>query len=346
MERQMNHNTIVRNDVTYEERIRQQIKQYSETINIHDLPEIFHFWSHNYIRPGLEDVFGTAIIPELYGQAYLEVRKKSVKPGKILSIGCGNGDVELDVATYLIDHGEHNFKIICADLSDILLERLRKNSYERDLSSVIEPVEIDLNKTGLPDEFDVIMANHSLHHIIELEQLFSYSYLHLKDDGIFATIDMIGRNGHMRWPETAAIVKAVWPLLHPEARYNVQLRQLNESFADHDCSDEGFEGVRAQDILPLLMKSFHPYRFHGVGGVIDLFVDRGYGPAYDIANPEHVAFIKFLADLNDILLDAGVIKPTMMFAHFTKDTRAEIFYRNRRAISSMRVKDPDWRQFY
>ena len=58
--------------------------------------------------------------------------------------------------------------------------------------------------------------------------------------------------------------------------------------------------------------------------------------------------LDLLSDLNDILLDAGLVKPTWMMAYFTKDNRGEFFYRDRRAINSLRTrgKDPRWTRFY
>ena len=223
-------------------------------------------------------------------------------------------------------------------------EAAEKNNYIR----YIKIVEADLNLNPPDAQFDMIMAHHSLHHIIELERIFDYSKSHLKERGIFATNDMIGRNGHMRWPETASIVKAIWPMLNDREKWHAQLKRLDDTFTDHDCSTEGFEGVRAQDILPLILARFHPYKFFGTGGFIDPFVDRGYGRAYDASKPEDVEWIKFISRLNDIMLVAGSVKPTVMYAYFTKtlEGRPEKYYRNRRASTSVRSEEPDWAKYY
>jgi hypothetical protein len=41
--------------------------------------------------------------------------------------------------------------------------------------------------------------------------------------------------------------------------------------------------------------------------------------------------------LNEILLDAGVVKPTVMLAHFGKTPYPERFYRSRSAASCVRA---------
>ena len=120
---------------------------------------------------------------------------------RILSIGCGDGSVEVDLAQNLLKKGIRDFRIVGADLSPILLEHFRANISATSLSDHFNIVEADLNDIKIDGPFNVVMANHSLHHIVELETLFSYVHRELTDSGIFVTNDMIGRNGHMRWPE-------------------------------------------------------------------------------------------------------------------------------------------------
>lgn len=333
--------------LTYESRIAAQIAQFAKTVNMHDLPDIFHVWSNEHLAPGLKEVFNITSIYDLYVEAYIEAAPPGL-PGRILSIGCGDGQIEIEVAKGLISRGFMDFKILCADLSPSLLENLTRAAAKHQLSGHLLPVTADLNNVAIPGTFDVIMANHSLHHIQGLEALFDYSFAHLTDRGIFATNDMIGRNGHQRWKETEAILQALWPILDPRQRYHYNLSRYDEKFVDHDCSTEGFEGIRAQDILPVALERLHPYKFFATGGFIDPLVDRGYGPGFSIKDERDMAVIRAFATLNDMMLDAGLIKPTMMMAYFTKQQREEIFYRNRRAINSVRTRDGDypWSRFY
>jgi hypothetical protein len=150
------------------------------------------------------------------------------------------------------------------------------------------------------------------------------------------TCDMIGHNGHMRWPESRSVIELFWPLLKPKQRYHHQLRRFHETFVDHDCSTEGFEGIRSQDILPIMLQKFHPLKFVGAGGFIDLMIDRGYGHGFDVNDPDDLRLIKCMADLNEIMLDSGQIKSTLMFANFVKYQCSEISYRGRTANKSVR----------
>jgi SAM-dependent methyltransferase len=317
----------------YESRVASQIAQYAETANMHELPEVFHFWSNNYLFPPLEALFSAKTIYEIYINACMSIPRNSLA---ILSIGCGDGSIEIEIARLLVMRGLTDFLITGVDLSPALLDRFKKRLEELQLLRYFLIVEADLNSGQVQGPFDVIMAHHSLHHIVELEKLFDFSYRELRDDGIFATCDVIGRNGHMRWPESRAVLELFWPLLKPKQRYHRQLGRLHETFVDHDCSTEGFEGIRAQDILPLLLEKFHPLKFFGAGGFIDLMTDRGYGHGFDLNDPDDLRLIKCMADLNEIMLDSGQIKPTLMFGYFVKYPCDELSYRGRTAIKSIR----------
>ena len=84
----------------------------------------------------------------------------------------------------------------------------------------------------------------------------------------------------MRWPEALGIVEAISANAPDRYKYNHQLKRYEERLDNWDCSEEGFEGVRAQDILPLLVKRFAFRKFLAFGNLTDLFIDRSFGPIW------------------------------------------------------------------
>lgn len=336
-------NTAVR-DADYERKVQQQIDQYV-TEAIHDLPDMFHVWSHNFIRPGLKDVFGVESVNDFYFAAAEEASSNFDRSVRILSIGCGDGAVEIELAQSLRARANTDFELVGVDLSPVLIERFRTSVRENGLERNVIPRVEDLNMISADEKFDVILANHSLHHIVDLERVFDFIERALAPQGIFATADMIGRNGHMRWPETEAVLQAIWPILNDKQKFHHQLLKLHaERFEDYDCSGEGFEGIRAQDILYLILTRFNAYKFFGYGGFIEVLVDRGFGHGFDVSRDEDRNLIMSLGRLNDLMLDAGIIKPTIMMAYFTKDRRQDSRYRGRTAASSVRMPfdTPEW----
>jgi len=159
------------------------------------------------------------------------------------------------------------------------------------------------------------MAHHSLHHLVELEQLFDQAAHWLHPEGAFVAMDMIGRNGHMRWPETLAVIRRIWPHLPDRLKWDRMFWRLDRWYENWDCSIEGFEGIRAQDILPALLRG--PFRFShfvATGGLSDVFYDRRFGGNFQLDNALDTAFLEQLQALEDRLTATGQIKPVCLYA--------------------------------
>lgn len=327
----------------YQTRVDQQIRQYEDISNIHELPDAFHFWSHNYLRPGLQEVFGVASVAEFYAEGFIAAAK-SKERARFLSIGCGDGWLEIAISKIMRERGLE-FDFIAADLSPVMLSRF-VDALPSELTPYLHPTQHDLNSIEIEGRFDGVMANHSLHHFVELERIFDYVRERL--DGVFITNDMIGRNGHMRWPETLAIVRSLWPLLSENQKVSAQLLRYEERHINHDCSSEGFEGIRAQDILPLLLERFNVSKFTGVGGFVDVFIDRSFGHGFKMDDESDAKLVRVLCEINEMMLDADMIKPTIMFGYFTNGHEPTISYRHRTPHRSLRKPSgkPSWTLYY
>ncbi|MEO7325560.1 MAG: class I SAM-dependent methyltransferase [Dokdonella sp.] len=287
---------------------------FADQVEVHDLPAIFHYWSNKYLRPKLE--FAGFSHPDAFFANYFEraCADASSLPARFASLGCGNGDTEVRVAAMLVGRGVCDFTIDCIDINEAMLERARRLADDARVSTQIRTVVGDFNDWRPAGRYDAIMANQSLHHVLNLESLFDTVDAALEPNGRFMTSDMIGRNGHMRWPEALAIVREFWKELPAEYRYNVQLKRQENQFKDWDCSGEGFEGIRAQDVLRLLVDRFDFELFIPYANVIDPFIDRNFGPHFDAKNPRDREFIDRVQARDDAAIEAGIITPTHLIA--------------------------------
>jgi hypothetical protein len=217
-----------------------------------------------------------------------------------------------------LSNGPGTFRLECLELSPILIDRANHRIQQAGLSAYVTMVQRDLNawspKESSAGTYTAVLANHILHHVVELEALFASVAVAIGQTGVFLTADMIGRNGHMRWPEALVLVNALWDTLPEELKYNHVFRQTDHAFNNWDCSSKGFEGARAQDSLPLLVQRFQFEKFLGFGNLPDEFCDRFYGPNFDPVIPAHTRFIDSVEHLNSLLLELGVLKPTKMLA--------------------------------
>jgi SAM-dependent methyltransferase len=237
---------------------------------------------------------------------------------RFVSVGSGNCDAEIFAAVKLLQKGLTHFTLDCLDLNPMMLERGRQSAEKSGVANNVHFIQGDFNDWRPEHEYDAVIANQSLHHVTNLECLFDAIQHSLKPAGMFLTSDMIGRNGHLRWPEALEIVHEFWRTMPETHRYNQRFRRYQERFEDWDCSGEGFEGVRAQDVLPLLLEYFHFQLFIGFGNVIDPFVDRAFGPNFDRKAVWDRGFIDDVQERDEQEMARGRIKPTHMLAAMSK----------------------------
>lgn len=67
------------------------------------------------------------------------------------------------------------------------------------------------------------------------------------------------------------------------------------------------------------MKEFHFDAFLAYGGLIDIFTNGAFGPNFSMEQKDDRAWIELIAYLNDVLIETGYLKPTIMFARMTAE---------------------------
>lgn len=308
----------------YGSRMKAEIKSFAKCEEVHDLPAIFHYWSNTWLLPKLSALGFTNHLELFEKQAILHCQRNrangSPRETEILSIGAGNCDDEVRLASNLKRKGFDNFRISCLELNASMLDRGMSYAREQNVVGHLRPLVEDFNQWRAGTSYDLVLACHSLHHVTNLEGLFAEVKSSLVPGGNFAIADMIGRNGHMRWPEALAIVNEFLDELATPLRYNRLLEVQEDTHVNWDCSTEAFEGIRAQDILPLLVQQFHFELFIGAGNIIFPFIDRGLGYNFDPNGLWDRRFIDrvHMRDENEMFV--GNIKPTMMFAVLGTDS--------------------------
>lgn len=280
----------------------------------YDLPPIFSYWSNKYVRPALER-FGYSTPDAMYVSELASAYDASpVALRTFVSLGSGDCATEIAIAKQLVGRGRRSFRLECVELNADLLAAGRARAAEAGVAEVIVAVQQDFNTWQPAGDYDGVLANSSLHHVVNLEGLLDGVRAALRPTGTFVTSDMIGRNGHMRWPEALDIVHEYWRELPQPYRYNRLLRRHEELYENWDCSSEGFEGIRAQDILRLLIERFDFDVFVPFGNVIDVFVERCFGHNFDPSRAFDAAFVDRVHARDVEEIARGAIKPTHVVA--------------------------------
>ena len=307
---------FVRGASRYGPRLKAEIDTFTG-IDVQDLPPIMHYWAHKYVRAMLEP-FGFSNAIEFFRIRMASLcRRDPDRTLSFLSIGAGTCASEINIAEWLRENGIENYVFQCVDINPKQLESGRASAEEKNLESHFTFAAFDVNTWRPEGQYHVILAVQSLHHFVELEVLFEKIRQALAPDGYFLTDDMIGRNGHQRWPEALTFVQELWGELPDKYKYNHGLKRFEKEYENWDCSTSGFEGIRSQDILPLLIERFHFDFFVAFGNIVDIFVDRCFGPNFDPENEWDRAFIDRIHALDVEEIESGRVKPTHMMAALT-----------------------------
>ena len=307
----------MKTESNYEEKINEQLEQYASVELLHQLPAIRDYWFEKFIGPRVFHVFygDKPRRGYVYANSFEDIlRGSSNERASFLSLGSGDCKLEVGIAHELRARGLDQFQFECLELSDALLQKAREEAEKKGVSDLMLFTRTDLNGWSPNRAYDAVMVHQALHHFVELEKIFAGILQCIGTTGIFITCDVIGRNGHLLWPEALGIIESLWKNLSTKKKFHHQFKKNYATFPNFDCSTKGFEGVRAQDILPLLVKNFSFEYFLGYGGLTDPFVGRGFGDNFKPDSAEDREFIDAVQLMNDTLCDVGYLKPTRMMA--------------------------------
>jgi len=293
----------------YTERLRHEIAAFESLESVHDLPPAHDYVTGRYLAPRLAAAFGYSDFPGMI-LSYLRQHPHEASEVEVLSLGSGNCDFEIDLVT---DH-RLDCHVTCTEINPQMLERAARLARERGLERQFTFIACDINELALDRTYDLVLANHSLHHFVALERIFDEIAAHMGPDSLFLINDMIGRNGHLFWPATFDLVNRLWDVLPDDLKWNHLKKRRFAHRHQGEAESDGFEGVRAQDILPLLDERFAFQDFAPFFTFVNRFIDRDYGHNFDLEDPLHIAFLDYAVALDDFCLRERLLRPTQMLA--------------------------------
>ncbi len=295
----------------YTEKVRKELDFYKEVEDVHALPDSQHYVNETYLRPRLAEHFGYGSYQEMV--LHFVERISGWLGGrtlKVLSLGSGNCDFEIAL---LADHGL-DLRVHCLELNPRMLERAAEVARKKGVGRRIRLVHCDVNELELDEPYDLVLGNYALHHFVELERIFDRVHEAMEPHAFFLINEMIGRNGHLFWEPTLDLCNRLWSLLPRPLKFDHLLQRNLPLREQWDCSAESFEGVRAQDILPLLDRTFRFVDFAPFYALVNRFTDRDFGPNFDPTDPLHRAYLDLVWQLDDMVCRRHLLKPTQMVA--------------------------------
>jgi hypothetical protein len=292
----------------------EESNRFSASGDSHDLPKIANWFSENILSHELTEHTGSKSFQELVLQGIKNSRKSNTE-FVLVSLGAGHGQIENELLQMVPSISPGNTHFYAIDLfspNDTSEVQINGETYR------LTRISQDLNKPTFPKHANMIIVHHALHHFVGLEEIFkSIHGILLSNSGTLVIADMVGRNGHMRWPESLRAVNRIWRTLPQDKKYNNQFLRTWETFENWDCSSEGFEGIRSEDILKPLFQYFESNGSFFWGGVLDPFIDRSFGDNFDPNNDQDVEIIKNVIQVENQLRDFGYLTATQVIGSFT-----------------------------
>jgi len=301
----------------YARQVASELRQFAQGVH-HENSAAATVWHQRHHAPRVKAVFGV----ENRMEAKLRTIADAVQRTGLTDIIClGAADAELEILhLQMADQlGLPWFRLHALDLSPHLVARAKERAEAAGYADRLLPRVADLNQ-GLawPETGSMagVMVANALHHIVNLEQLYADTHRALHPDGVFIIEDVVGRNGHRRWPEALGVMRALWRILPEHLRHDFGHGQPDRFYEDWDYTTEGFEGVRAQEVVPLLTPHFDTERCLVWGGLAEWIFGATYAPNFDPEIPAHSAFINEVQYLEDRLIEARLTTATVLLGVF------------------------------
>lgn len=196
---------------------------------------------------------------------------------KVLSLCSGAARIEASYAAQVGLNVEWSLLDINADLLGLASKQFPPE-IKLDL---IEANANELEHSG--EKWDVILCVSALHHIVELEKLIKFCHDSLTENGEFWSIgEYVGRNGNRLWPDARAEATKLFRQLPEQYRLNRHANQLDSELPDNDFSVGCFEGIRSEDIEPVLDRWFHPADVYRRNCFLWRLINLAYSDNFDL----------------------------------------------------------------
>jgi SAM-dependent methyltransferase len=242
----------------------------------------------NYAHRALGEVLPTTP-PDFFERAASMPADRTVR---VLSICAGAARIE----EQLLQRWKGEVDLTLLDASPDLIQRAADRLSATRPGVRVECLVGDVNR-GLPGdgEYDVIVCVSALHHVAELELVFSQINEQLVADGEFWSIgEQIGRNGNRLWPEAYAAANEVFATLPVRLRYNAHTGEVDEALTDKDFSVGCFEGIRSEELEGLLDAYLIPEHVYKRNAFLWRLVNASYSDNFDMQSPEDLAHLRRL----------------------------------------------------
>lgn len=262
-----------------------------------------------------QQIVGSKILKNPLNFAHRLHQMAKDRPLRIASLCCGSGRTE----RMLIRGIEDRISITMIDINQGLLDQASELLSE---VSHVDTICSDVNEFDLPEnEYDVVMCVSALHHVIELESLVDEVANGLVVNGEFWSIaEYVGRTGARLWPESYDAADAIFSELPEKFRENHAAGEkvIDDHLRNVNCALNTFEGVRSEDIMPILESRLKAEQVDRWSTIIWRVLGPAYVPNYDVEKVVDRALVEFIAHRDVEFQKSGTLLPVAMKGIFRR----------------------------
>ena len=240
-------------------------------------------------------------------------------PG-ILSLGCGYGGVEIAIARSL----RKPYEIIAADINNQIFAKACEEAMAEGLN--IHFVQLDLNFISLQEnKFDLIFAHASLHHLLNLEHVFSQIYRGLKKNGRLIIQDIIGKTQVLFWKDNVDFAREIVKKM--PARYKAGIANKDNIIAPYrePSIQKDMEGIRQEEIELQASKFLTPIKMFKYGSFMRMICTHPeLGRRLDPDTITDREYLEYLFELDLQQIQMKKLRPTEMLAVYIKKDSVDL----------------------
>jgi SAM-dependent methyltransferase len=219
------------------------------------------------------------------------------RPIEILSLGSGYCGHELDFARRI----RKPCRVHCTDLNEQLFAQARERSAQEGLDLTFQAADLNFIEIE-PNRYDMIFAHAVLHHVINLERLYAQIRRGLTERGVLHLVEVVGQNRKLIWDDNERFANRLLDSLPPEVIGDHRLLVVPE--------DEGMEGIRQEEIMPLLESEFRPVYEHRHGAFMRcLCTNPTFAERLHPNSTVHRRCLDFLLACDDASVTHGILRP-------------------------------------
>lgn len=242
------------------------------------------------------------------------------RPVRMLSLCAGEAAIEGSI----LEAANVPVNLCLLDINETLLQRATSKIPD---CAQVDCVLGNANKlSGQLGQFDIINITSGLHHLVDLESVLGGIANSLNSGGEFWLIgEQVGLNGNRLYPEAREECNRLFGKWPESRRKNAGTSQTDDFMPDIDYSSACFEGIRSQEILPLLERYFLAEEVYLRNCFLWRLFNTAYAANFDINNPEDIARVRE-AVLAEVLHWACGGRGTELFGVY-RGKQAELFSR-------------------